>query len=375
MKHIEIAGWTYHFGFADEVTVDGVAAAGEIDSVKRRITLLRHQSIDSAIETILHEIGHAWRNHHPVPRDDEAQAADLANVMWMIHRWMTANDVVRWLEGELGKKHEPAAAEWHAADGADRRRGVVRHVVCAGLSDEHAATFLARAEALGLDPLKGDCYPRVQFNPNTRQPEVLCLTTVDGLARRAEATGQLRGFTPAEWCGEDGKWVDVWVKEEPPSAARVGVRRAGWEQPVYAVANWQAYAGWERGADNTMQLSHFWRRMGPHMLAKCARALALRVAFATECAQLLTAEELQQQQPTPASRRRDQAETEKPPRTPEELKALLVKRGMDAGAVTRAIRFIENQNPDFADESPELWANAVADQARKFMRKMALAGV
>jgi hypothetical protein len=83
----------------------------------------------------------------------------------------------------------------------------------------------------------------------------------------------------------DGKWVDVWLAKENPAAARVGVVRTNWAEPVWAVARWGAYAN---------SFSPFWQKMGVEMLAKCAEMLSLRKAFPAELSGLYTAEEMGQ---------------------------------------------------------------------------------
>lgn len=120
------------------------------------------------------------------------------------------------------------------------------------------------------------------------------ITTIGVLRQLGLRTGLHEGETQPEWCGEDGAWVEVWTREEPPHAARVGVFRRGYRQAVYGIALWRAYA---RGAiveidgERQFRLDEFWDKQGPHMLAKCAAAIAYRAAYPDEIGTLYTVEE------------------------------------------------------------------------------------
>jgi phage recombination protein Bet len=107
--------------------------------------------------------------------------------------------------------------------------------------------------------------------------------SIDGLRLIAHRTGEYRGQVGPLWCGEDGKWQDVWTSSTPPVAAKVGVWRVGFSEPLYSVANFQAYCA------NTP----IWKKMPELMISKCAESLALRRAFPLEMSGLYSNEELE----------------------------------------------------------------------------------
>jgi phage recombination protein Bet len=146
--------------------------------------------------------------------------------------------------------------------------------------------FVATCNRLRLDPFARQIYlvPRFQDGKKVWQSQV----SIDGFRLIAERTGQYRGQTPVEWCGKDGRWVDVWTSSELPVAARVGVIRAGFAAPLVRVARFASYAQTTRDGN----LNKIWRTMPDVMVAKCAEALALRAAFPYELSGVYTTEEM-----------------------------------------------------------------------------------
>lgn len=181
----------------------------------------------------------------------------------------------------------------------------------AGLDEDvtnvELAAFMHLCQMRDLDPFTGQIHLVGRFDRRKGRKVYRSQTSIDGYRIVAQRSGEYRGQTPPEWCGPDGVWVDVWLPEVPPSAARVGVHRAGFVEPVYAVAKWTSYAQTSKSGD----LTGLWKSMPEHMLAKCAEALALRKAFPQDLSGLYTTEEMGQadgveiveDEPAPAKKR------------------------------------------------------------------------
>lgn len=138
--------------------------------------------------------------------------------------------------------------------------------------------FLSHCHRTGLDPIARQIYCIERGGKWTTQ------ISIDGARLVAERSRQYQGQTPTEWTADGVTWVQVWLSKDNPAAARVGVYRAGFQAPLYAVVTWDAYnAG-----------SPIWKKMPALMLGKCAEMLALRKAFPQDLSGLYSAEEMDQ---------------------------------------------------------------------------------
>lgn len=148
-------------------------------------------------------------------------------------------------------------------------------------SDADVALFFHQAARTGLDPFARQIYLINRGGKQTIQ------VGIDGFRLIRDRKGTYRGHTE-EWCGQDGKWRDVWLGRDHPSAARVQVYVEGYTVPVVGIATWDEYA--QIGRDGKPQ--SVWASKPALMLAKCAEALALRKAFPQDLSGLYTTDEI-----------------------------------------------------------------------------------
>ncbi len=162
---------------------------------------------------------------------------------------------------------------------------LIKTQIAPGVSDDELSLFLYQCKRTGLDPLAKQIYAI------KRGPKMTIQVSIDGFRLIAERTGKYVGQIGPHWCGDDGEWKDVWTSLKTPAAARVGVLRSDFREPLYGVARFASFVG-----DN------LWRRMPDVMIAKCAEAIALRRAFPIELSGLYTPEEITDFETMPAPR-------------------------------------------------------------------------
>jgi phage recombination protein Bet len=164
---------------------------------------------------------------------------------------------------------------------------IIRNTVAKGTNPDQFKLFIEVCKYHGLSPFARQIYAVVRNSKQSDgsyEKQMTIQTSIDGYRLLAERSGKYTGQIGPHWCGEDGEWKDVWLKNEPPAAARVGVLRKDFAQPTWGVAKYKSYA----------QNTPLWTKMPDTMLAKCAESLALRKAFPAEMSGIYTAEEMQQ---------------------------------------------------------------------------------
>ena len=172
----------------------------------------------------------------------------------------------------------------------ERKIELIKDTIIPGATNDELELFVNQCNRTQLDPFSKQIYSIKRYNNTLKKSTYQVQVSIDGARLVAQRSGEYAGQTPTYWCGPDGVWVDVWLADDQPSAAKVGVYRNGFVEPLWAIALFKQYAVTKTEGG----LTAMWKKMGSLMLGKCAEMLALRKAFPMELSGLYSTEEMEQ---------------------------------------------------------------------------------
>jgi phage recombination protein Bet len=199
---------------------------------------------------------------------------------------MTSTDVAT--TGGSALAIRPGQTQW-----TDEQLAVLRHMSTERATKADLDVFLHRCQQLELDPFAGQIHLVEYGGKPTIQ------VGIHGLESTSRTTADRAGvdieWEDPQWCGPDGQWVDVWLSEEPPVAARAVLLRDGKRYPQ--VCLYREFVGMkkvyrDKKWTGEWEVNSMWAGKPAHMLNKCARAGALRAAFPRQLSNVYAPEEL-----------------------------------------------------------------------------------
>lgn len=166
-----------------------------------------------------------------------------------------------------------------------QQRAVLSHMGVGDAPEEDLRVFAHVCQRSGLDPFSRqvhmigrDSSVKDSRGNWAKVTKYTIQTGIDGYRligrRAADQRGATISLSAPEWADNDGRWRPVWTGAwGTPLAARITILRDG--HPFTATALFDEYAQTKRDG----QLTSMWAQRPAGQLAKCAEALAWRMAF------------------------------------------------------------------------------------------------
>lgn len=126
-----------------------------------------------------------------------------------------------------------------------------------------AQAFIAAVQRSGLDPFARQIYAAEIGGKWT------ILGAIDGFRAVATASREYAGRTPITYTADGETWTEAWLSDTPPKAARVGVKRKGFDDYAYTTITWKEFG----------RTTGQWSKQPSHMLGIRVLSHALRDSF------------------------------------------------------------------------------------------------
>ena len=197
------------------------------------------------------------------------------------------------MSNEVAHTPGPASvllAERHPGFTAEQINLIKNQLMDPDATFDEMGLFLHQCTRTGLDPMAGQIHAIHRWDSRLGRKKMTIQVGIDGFRAIGQDTDEYDGQDGPYWCGPDGKWVDVWLSKDYPSAAKVTVFRKGCTQGFPGIATWDEYVQLTKQGEVTSM----WKGRPSGQLGKCAESLALRKAYPQKLSGIYTPDEMAQ---------------------------------------------------------------------------------
>lgn len=166
---------------------------------------------------------------------------------------------------------------------------MAKRTIAKDANTDELGFFFAFCKARDLDPWAKEVYFVKRVN-DKGEVSLSFQTSIDGMRIASRKGDKIEWMDGPLWCGPDGAWLDVWLSDDLPKAARFIVKIKGQDKPIMGTALFAEYAQRTYRGD----LTRMWENMPAGQIAKCAEALTLRRALPKELGGVHIDDEMQQ---------------------------------------------------------------------------------
>lgn len=223
---------------------------------------------------------------------------------------------------------------------------MAKRTIAKDATTEELGFFLAFCKSRGLDPWSKEVYFVKRVNAQA-EVSLSFQTSIDGMRIHSRKGDKIQWMEGPFWCGEDGVWLDVWLANEAPKAARYIVKIKTQEKPHIGTALFKEYAQTKFNGG----LTAMWEKMSAGQIAKCAEALALRRALPEELGGVHIDDEMQQADNPEKEVKQPTTSTPAPSRS-DDLKARLLSSDNGAAKVPNTGDVVPRQEAATAAAPP-----------------------
>lgn len=206
---------------------------------------------------------------------------------------MTSTELAQVVEGSL-------VLDAHQTNFTSAQVAALTHIGVEDASEGDLQVFHHVCQRTGLDPFARQIYmigrkSRIQVQGRWEDGPVkqTIQTGIDGFRligrRAADAAKHTVSVSAPQWAHPESGWQEIWIAGwGNPVAAKVTIMRNG--EPFTAIALFDEYKQTKAGG----QLTSMWAQRPAGQLAKCAEALAWRMAFPQDLSGIYTDDEMAQ---------------------------------------------------------------------------------